>query len=119
LRQNGEKMSENNDTINNQEEEYEKICYICRRPESKAGKMIAMPGNVYVCQDCLQKTFDTINNSGMNYDENERDAEYGNVWQYELSGYGYTGKSENKEKEKGKETGRKTGFTQHSGAARN
>lgn len=62
-------MSENNDTINNQEEEYEKICYICRRPESKAGKMIAMPGNVYVCQDCLQKTFDTINNSGMNYDD--------------------------------------------------
>lgn len=38
MRQNGEKMSENNDTINNQEEEYEKICYICRRPESKAGK---------------------------------------------------------------------------------
>lgn len=69
MRQNGEKMSENNDTINNQEEEYEKICYICRRPESKAGKMIAMPGNVYVCQDCLQKTFDTINNSGMNYDD--------------------------------------------------
>lgn len=69
MRQNGEKMSENNDTINNQEEEYEKICYICRRPESKAGKMIAMPGNVYVCQDCLQKTFDTINNSGINYDD--------------------------------------------------
>ena len=69
MRQNGKKMSENNDTINNQEEEYEKICYICRRPESKAGKMIAMPGNVYVCQDCLQKTFDTINNSGMNYDD--------------------------------------------------
>ena len=69
MRQDGEKMSESNDTINNQEEEYEKICYICRRPESKAGKMIAMPGNVYVCQDCLQKTFDTINNSGMNYDD--------------------------------------------------
>ncbi len=42
MRQNGEKMSENNDTINNQEEEYEKICYICRRPESKAGKMMSM-----------------------------------------------------------------------------
>ena len=53
----------------NDDSEYEDICYICRRPESKAGKMIAMPGNVYVCQDCLQKTFDTINNSGMNYDD--------------------------------------------------
>ena len=69
MRQNGEKMSENNETNNKQKEKYEKICYICRRPESKAGKMIAMPGNVYVCQDCLQKTFDTINNSGMNYDD--------------------------------------------------
>ena len=23
---------------------YEKICYMCRRPESKAGPMISMPG---------------------------------------------------------------------------
>lgn len=62
-------MSENGDTINSNEDEYEKICYICRRSESKAGKMISMPGNLYVCPDCLQKTFDTINNSGMNYDD--------------------------------------------------
>ena len=69
MRQNGEKMSENNDTINNQEEEYEKICYICRRPESKAGKMIGMPNNIYICADCMQRTFDSINNSGINYDD--------------------------------------------------
>ena len=69
MRQNGEKMSENNDTINNQEEEYEKICYICRRPESKAGKMISMHNNIYVCSDCMQRTFDSINNSGFNYDD--------------------------------------------------
>ena len=41
--------------------EYEKICYICRRPESKTGKMIVMPGNICVCPDCMQKTFDTVN----------------------------------------------------------
>lgn len=45
-------------------DEYEKICYICRRPESRAGKMISMPGNLQVCPDCMQKAFDTINNSG-------------------------------------------------------
>ena len=28
-------------------DEYEKVCYICRRTESKAGKMISMPGNIY------------------------------------------------------------------------
>lgn len=42
------------------DDEYEKICYICKRPESKAGKMIVMPGNIYVCPDCMQRTLDTV-----------------------------------------------------------
>lgn len=50
-------------------DEYEKVCYICRRTESKAGKMISMPGNIYVCTDCMQKTLDSINGSGMSYDD--------------------------------------------------
>lgn len=57
------------DTTENNEDEYEKVCYICRRPESKAGKMISMPGNIYICPDCMQKTFDSINNSGMSYED--------------------------------------------------
>ena len=28
------------DNSSNDEEDYEKICFMCRRPESKAGKMI-------------------------------------------------------------------------------
>lgn len=40
---------------------YEEICYLCRRPESKAGKMIHIPNQICICPDCLQKTFDTIN----------------------------------------------------------
>ena len=47
----------------NDNDEYEKICYICRRPESRAGKMVIMPGNLQVCPDCLQKAFDTVNNT--------------------------------------------------------
>lgn len=46
---------------NDNNEEYEKICYICRRPESRTGKMVTMPGNMCVCPDCLQNAFDTIN----------------------------------------------------------
>ncbi len=42
------------------EQEYEKICYICRRPESKAGNMIVMPGNMCLCHDCMQKAFDSV-----------------------------------------------------------
>ena len=64
-------MSENNinNSNDNNNDDYEKICYICRRPESKAGKMISMPNNIYVCSDCMQRTFNSINNSGFNYDD--------------------------------------------------
>lgn len=48
---------------------YEKICFMCRRPESKAGKMIDLPNNIHICTDCMQRSFDTMNNSNINYDE--------------------------------------------------
>lgn len=40
--------------------EYEDICFICRRPESKAGKMFHLPQNICVCNDCMHKTMDTV-----------------------------------------------------------
>lgn len=49
------------------DDRYEDICYICRRPESKAGKMIHIPNNICICNDCMQKTFDTMNNGSMPY----------------------------------------------------
>ena len=61
-------MSDNNhtddiNTSNNHDDhkEYEDICYICRRPESKVGKMIHIPQNICICNDCMQKTFDAMN----------------------------------------------------------
>ena len=60
-------MSDNNNNNNN--DEYEKVCYVCRRTESKAGRMISMPGGLYVCPDCMQKTFDAINNNDIDYNE--------------------------------------------------
>ena len=44
---------------------YEDVCFICRRPESKAGKMFKMPGNMTICMDCMQKTMETV--STMDY----------------------------------------------------
>ena len=44
---------------NNTNDEYEKVCYICRRPESKAGDMITMPGGIHICHTCLQRTMDS------------------------------------------------------------
>ena len=50
-------------------EEYEKYCFMCKRPESKAGKMIELPGNIHVCADCMQKSFDTMQNINLNYND--------------------------------------------------
>ena len=47
------------------EDDYEKVCYICRRPESKAGPMVTMPGNITVCSHCLQKAFDSVEKNGL------------------------------------------------------
>lgn len=59
---------ETKDNVTDQDKnEYEDICYICRRPESKAGKMIHIPNNICICSDCMQKTFDTMNNGKMPY----------------------------------------------------
>lgn len=40
--------------------EYEKICYICRRPEHITGTMVNMPGGMEICRDCMQKAFDSL-----------------------------------------------------------
>ena len=37
------------------DDEYEKVCFVCHRPESVAGKMINLPNNMCVCNDCMQK----------------------------------------------------------------
>lgn len=42
------------------EDEYEKVCFICHRPESTAGKMIDLPNDICVCSDCMQKSFDAM-----------------------------------------------------------
>ena len=44
------------------EEGYEKYCFMCHRPESVTGKLIDLPNNICVCQDCMQKSFDAMNN---------------------------------------------------------
>ena len=60
--------SEETDEKENKDQ-YEKICFMCRRPESKAGKMIDLPNDIHICTDCMQKSFDTMNNSNINYND--------------------------------------------------
>ena len=55
------------DNDNNKDDNYEKYCYLCRRPESSVGKLIYMPNNINICQDCMQKTFDSFSGGGMQF----------------------------------------------------
>ena len=54
--------NDNNSNDNHNDDEYEKVCFVCHRPESVAGKMINLPNNMCVCNDCMQKSFDAMNN---------------------------------------------------------
>lgn len=65
LEEDEEAMTEDNKDHKNKDDDFEDICYICRRPESVAGKMIKIPSDVCICQDCMQRTFDSMNNAGM------------------------------------------------------
>ena len=51
------------------EDEFEKICYLCRRPESKSGKMIDLPHDIHICSDCMQRTFDSMSDGSFPFTE--------------------------------------------------
>ena len=51
------------------EDAYEKICSVCHRPESVAGKIIDLPGGFSVCSDCMQRSFDAMKNGQIDYSQ--------------------------------------------------
>ena len=61
--------TESKDSKEHKEDEYEKICFICHRPESIAGKMIDLPNNICVCGDCMQKSFDAMKGGQIDYSQ--------------------------------------------------
>ncbi len=82
--------------------DYEKVCFVCRRNESQAGKMVTMPGNITVCPDCMQKAFNSFdasmipgmesftvqNNSNSDDNDNKKDEKIPNVSFINLSDFG-------------------------------
>ena len=44
----------------NEDKKIQHFCYMCRRSEKQAGKLMRLSGDIHICQDCLQKTFDTM-----------------------------------------------------------
>ena len=51
------------------DDEYEKVCFICHRPESQTGKMMELPNHISVCPDCMQKSFDMMSGGQMDYSQ--------------------------------------------------
>ena len=95
------------------ESKYEDVCFICRRPESKAGKMYHLPNNICVCEDCMHRTMDTVsqfdyqgllnNPQLMNMLNNmNRDGKYPSISFVNLSDLQGTGGIPNKQKIKRK-----------------
>lgn len=82
-------------------EEYEKICFLCRRPESRTGKMVDMGNNICICPECMQKAVDSMEASGLSYkdlldmssangqddnkDDNKKDTKIPNISMINLS----------------------------------
>lgn len=60
---------DNNKDNNRDKNGYEHFCIMCRRPESTAGKLMEMPGPMYVCSDCMKKAFESFQNSGLSYSD--------------------------------------------------
>ena len=48
------------DQSSDKENDYEDVCFVCRRPESKTGKMFRLPNHICVCDDCMHKTMETV-----------------------------------------------------------
>ena len=56
-------QNEIEEVINEDEhKDVEHYCYLCRRPESVAGKMLELPNNIYICTDCMQRTLNSMSN---------------------------------------------------------
>ena len=47
----------------------DRICYICRRPESVTGNLFSLPNGINICPDCLQGTFNAIDNMGIDFND--------------------------------------------------
>ncbi len=42
------------------EDDYEDVCFVCKRPERIAGKMIKLMDNMAVCDDCMKKSLESL-----------------------------------------------------------
>ena len=90
---------------------FEDVCFICRRPESKAGKMFHLPNNICICDDCMHKTMDMVgqfdyqnmlNNPGLMNELNKHTGGFPNISIFNMDGLNNSGGIPNSQKVKKK-----------------
>ncbi|MCD8098319.1 MAG: ATP-dependent Clp protease ATP-binding subunit ClpX [Lachnospiraceae bacterium] len=50
-----------------QEEEYEESCFVCRRPASKAGKLMDLTDDIHICPECMQRMLDMMGGGNVDF----------------------------------------------------
>ena len=71
-------MAENSSNSNNTNNSDSKRCSSCGRPESEVGRLIHLPNNLDVCQDCMRRSIEMIGNVWNNVDPNNPFAGFNN-----------------------------------------
>ena len=102
-------METGEDSSKEDKDEFEKVCFLCRRPESKTGPMITLPQNIHICTECMQKSFDTMNNSNINY--NDLMSNMPNISMIDLSSLPHQISEKQRVKKKKKTEDKKKSFT--------
>ena len=54
------KNSVDESETDSKKDETEQFCFMCRRPKSIVGNMVNLPIGVPICNDCMQRAFDTM-----------------------------------------------------------
>ena len=91
----GSKDKASSDKKSSDDNDYEDVCYLCKRTESRAGKMISIPGNICICADCMQKTMNSFssmgpkgfNLGGFSMSDDDDNNPFGNIMGVNIMGF--------------------------------
>ena len=99
-------MEEEKTGTEDKKDSFDKVCFMCRRSESKAGPMITLPGGITVCRDCMQKSFDSMDNpeirNMLNLQNLSNLKNFPDMGMFRMDGRGASSSAEKAEKKKEK-----------------
>ena len=94
------------EVIDEEEEDDEprltRYCSICGRSENKVGNMIQIPGGMFVCNDCMQRSFEMMQKSDINYSDLMKNMPP-NFGMFDMNAFGMDEMPKPKKKKKKKE----------------